>query len=150
MGGQRLERGVDVGRLQAADQRRRGARRNARGVRPVARRRRGQVPRGDRSLVMQALVKTARGVGYLELQDRPEPVPAPGWVTIAVRYAGICGTDLHIVQDEFPYWPPVTLGHEFFGTVAELGQGVDRSWLGARVVSEPHSLACGTCHLCRR
>ena len=99
---------------------------------------------------MRALVKTARGVGRLELQERPEPMAATGWVTIAVRYAGICGTDLHIVKDEFPYWPPVTLGHEFFGTVVELGEGVDPAWLGARVVSEPHSLACGTCHLCRR
>jgi L-iditol 2-dehydrogenase len=99
---------------------------------------------------MRALVKTARGVGRLALRDRPEPVPIPGWVTIAVRYAGICGTDVHIVADEFPYWPPVTLGHEFVGTVVRLGDGVDPAWLGARVVSEPHSLACGTCHLCRR
>ena len=99
---------------------------------------------------MLALVKTARGVGNLRLEERPEPVAQPGWVTIAVRYAGICGTDLHIVQDEFPYWPPVTLGHEFFGTVIGLGDGVDPAWLGARVVSEPHSLACGICHLCRR
>jgi L-iditol 2-dehydrogenase len=99
---------------------------------------------------MRALVKTTRGVGHLELEERPEPEAVAGWVKIAVRYAGICGTDLHIVQDEFPYWPPVTLGHEFTGTVVELGGGVDPAWLGARVVSEPHSLACGTCHLCRR
>jgi len=99
---------------------------------------------------MRALVKTTRGVGHLALQERPEPEAVAGWVKIAVRYAGICGTDLHIVQDEFPYWPPVTLGHEFTGTVVELGGGVDQAWLGARVVSEPHSLACGTCHLCRR
>ena len=99
---------------------------------------------------MRALVKTARGVGHLELQDLPEPVPAAGWVSIKVRYAGICGTDLHIVRDEFPYWPPVTLGHEFFGTVIELGDGVDPALLGARVVCEPHSRACGICHLCRR
>ena len=57
---------------------------------------------------------------------------------------------MHIVRDEFPYWPPVTLGHEFVGTVVELGEGVDPAWFGARVVCEPHSLACGTCHLCRR
>ena len=99
---------------------------------------------------MLALVKTARGPGHLALEERPEPVPAAGWVTIAVRYAGICGTDIHIVDDEFPYWPPVTLGHEFVGTVTGLGDGVDAAWLGARVVSEPHSLACGICHLCRR
>jgi L-iditol 2-dehydrogenase len=99
---------------------------------------------------MLALVKTARGVGHLELQERPEPVAAPGWVLISVRYAGICGTDLHILADEFPYWPPVTLGHEFVGTVIGIGDDVDHAWLGARVVSEPHSLACGVCHLCRR
>ena len=99
---------------------------------------------------MLALVKTERGVGHLRLEERPDPVPAPGWVSISVRYAGICGTDLHIVADEFPYWPPVILGHEFVGTVVALGDGVDGGWLGARVVSEPHSLACGTCHLCRR
>lgn len=99
---------------------------------------------------MLALVKTERGVGHLRLEERLDPVPAPGWVAIDVRYAGICGTDLHIVQDEFPYWPPVTLGHEFLGTVAALGEGVDGAWLGVRVVSEPHSFACGTCYLCRR
>ena len=99
---------------------------------------------------MLALVKTARGAGHLALEERPEPVPLAGWVTIAVRYAGICGTDIHIVDDEFPYWPPVTMGHEFVGTVTGLGDGVDAAWLGTRVVSEPHSLACGTCHLCRR
>ncbi len=99
---------------------------------------------------MQAVVKTARGDGFVSLEEQPEPVPAAGWVTIAVRYAGICGTDLHILHDHFPYWPPVTMGHEFFGTVVELGDGVDPAWLGARVASEPHSLACGTCHLCRR
>ena len=99
---------------------------------------------------MQALVKTARGVGKLELQERPEPIPAPGWALIEVRYAGVCGTDLHIEEDTFPSWPPVTLGHEFMGSVVGLGDGVDRAWLGARIVSEPHALACGACHLCRR
>lgn len=99
---------------------------------------------------MLAVVKTARGDGLVSLQERPEPKPAPGWVTIDVRYAGICGTDLHILHDRFPYWPPVTLGHEFFGTVSALGDGVDQHWLGARVACEPHSHADGTCHLCRR
>jgi len=36
-------------------------------------------------------------------------------VLIEVKAAGICGTDLHIYHDEFPYWPPVILGHEFAG-----------------------------------
>ncbi len=99
---------------------------------------------------MLALVKTERGEGHLALLDRPEPDPAPGWVTIAVAYGGICGTDLHIVHDRFPYWPPVILGHEFVGTVTAVGTGADPGLIGTRVVSEPHSKACGTCYLCRR
>ena len=84
------------------------------------------------------------------LLDRSTPTPAPGWVRIAVAYGGICGTDLHILHDHFPYWPPVTLGHEFTGTIEAVGPGVDEALVGVRVVCEPHSLACGTCHLCRR
>ena len=99
---------------------------------------------------MLALVKTARGEGHLALLERPEPVAKPGWVTIAVTYGGICGTDLHILHDRFPYWPPVILGHEFVGTVAAAGDGADPGLVGVRVVSEPHSMACGTCYLCRR
>jgi L-iditol 2-dehydrogenase len=99
---------------------------------------------------MLALVKTERGVGHLELTARPMPEPGPGWVRIAVTYAGICGTDLHILHDRFPSWPPVTLGHEFIGRVDAVGEGVDAGWVGVRVAAEPHSLACGTCHLCRR
>ena len=99
---------------------------------------------------MLALVKTERGDGHLALLDRPIPTPTPGWVRIEVTYGGICGTDLHILHDHFPYWPPVTLGHEFTGTIEAVGAGVDESLVGRRVVCEPHSLACGTCHLCRR
>jgi L-iditol 2-dehydrogenase len=99
---------------------------------------------------MLALVKTTRGEGHLALLERPEPIARPGWVSIAVMYGGICGTDLHILHDRFPYWPPVTLGHEFVGTVATVGNDVDPALVGVRVVSEPHSMACGTCFLCRR
>jgi len=99
---------------------------------------------------VKALVKTARGPGNLELRDVPRPEPLPKWVRVRVAYGGICGTDLHILHDTFPYWPPVILGHEFTGTVEALGEGVDPAWMGRRVVCEPHSLACGECYLCRR
>ncbi len=99
---------------------------------------------------MKALRKTAPGDPVLVLDDVPEPVARPGWVVLDVRHAGICGTDLHIVHDRFPSWPPVTLGHEFAGTVRAVGEGVEGWSPGQRVVSEPHSLACTTCHLCRR
>lgn len=96
-----------------------------------------------------ALVKTRRGEGFLELREVPVPRPGPGEVLIEVKACGICGTDIHVLHDEFPYWPPVILGHEFSGEIVELGPDVQRFRLGDRVVGEPHTLACGHCHLCR-
>ena len=98
---------------------------------------------------MKALVKTAKGVGNLSLMDMPEPRPGPGEVLIEVRASGICGTDVHVKNDRFPYWPPVILGHEFSGTVIELGPECQYSKLGDRVVGEPHTRHCGQCFLCR-
>ena len=66
-----------------------------------------------------------------------------------MRGAGVCGTDLHIEADEFPCAPPVTMGHEVCGVVARLGDGVDSSWAGARVVSETYFSTCGRCAWCR-
>jgi len=99
---------------------------------------------------VKALVKMQRGDGHLELRDVEEPTARPGWVVLEVIGTGICGTDLHILHDEHPYWPPVTLGHEFAGRVAEIGEGVEGWNRGDRVVCEPHAGACGVCHLCRR
>lgn len=99
---------------------------------------------------MKALVKTAKGVGNIELQDRPAPQVARGDdVLVEVRAAGICGTDIHILHDAFPYWPPVILGHEFAGEVVAVGPEVTRVAVGERVVGEPHTRACGKCYLCR-
>jgi L-iditol 2-dehydrogenase len=98
---------------------------------------------------VKAVRKLAKGPGHVALVDvEPPGAPPPGWVTIDVRYAGICGTDVHILHDAHPYWPPVTLGHELAGTVAATGDGVDRP-LGTRVVCEPHQGACTVCRLCR-
>jgi L-iditol 2-dehydrogenase len=99
---------------------------------------------------VRALRKLAAADTHLELVEVPEPKPEPGWVVLEVTYAGICGTDLHIAHNSFPSWPPVTLGHEFCGRVAVVGAEVDGWSPGDRVVCEPHSLACGRCHLCRR
>lgn len=100
---------------------------------------------------MKALVKTQKGKGFISVIDVPIPViPHDDWVLIEVKAAGVCGTDLHIWHDEFPYWPPVTLGHEFSGVIAEVGGAVKRFKPGDRVVAEPHSHACGVCYLCRQ
>ena len=98
---------------------------------------------------MKALVKTQKGVGFLEIRDVPEPSPGPGEVLIEVKACGICGTDVHVWHDEFPYWPPVILGHEFSGQIIEAGPETQLFKAGDRVVGEPHTRACGHCYLCR-
>ena len=99
--------------------------------------------------MMKALVKTQKGVGFIEIQDVEEPRPKPDEVLIEIKACGICGTDVHVKYDEFPYWPPVILGHEFSGRIVEVGAEVKRWKVGDRVVGEPHTLACGECYLCR-
>jgi L-iditol 2-dehydrogenase len=99
--------------------------------------------------MMQALVKTQKGPGFLELRDVPEPSPGPGEALIEVKACGICGTDLHVWHDQFPYWPPVILGHEFSGQIVEVGPETGLFKVGERVVGEPHTRACGHCYLCR-
>jgi L-iditol 2-dehydrogenase len=98
---------------------------------------------------MTALVKTAKGKGLIEIREVPVPKISEDEVLIEVKAAGICGTDLHIYHDEFPYWPPVILGHEFSGLIGAKGKNVDDWQVGDRVVGEPHTLACGKCWLCR-
>jgi len=98
---------------------------------------------------MQALVKTAPGVGHVEIVDLPRPVPDRDEMLIKVKYCGICGTDLHIHDDEFPNDPPVVMGHEFYGQVAGGGDWFIHDWeLGQPVVGELHTGSCLKCHLC--
>lgn len=98
---------------------------------------------------MLALVKTAPGVGNLEILEIEEPDPPEGHVKIAVKAAGICGTDLHIYYDEFRSFPPVVLGHEVSGQVVEVGRGVERVRAGDRVTTETYASTCGSCRYCR-
>lgn len=98
---------------------------------------------------MKALVKTAKGVGNIELRDVEAPRPKDDEVLIQIAACGICGTDVHVKNDHFPYWPPVILGHEFAGTILEAGKECKVLNVGDRVVAEPHTKACGQCRLCR-
>jgi L-iditol 2-dehydrogenase len=98
---------------------------------------------------MRALVKMAKGPGLVEIKEVQEPRPGPGEVLIKVMAGGICGSDIHILSDQFPYWPPVILGHEFAGEIAGLGDRVSGWQVGDRVVSELHTRACGNCRHCR-
>jgi len=100
---------------------------------------------------MLALMKRAPGPGNVELVDVPRPRPGPGQVLARVAYAGICGSDLHIQHGDIQLnlRPPVTMGHEFSGTVAELGEGVEGFHVGQPVVSETAFYTCGRCLACR-
>lgn len=97
---------------------------------------------------MRALVKTAEGPGNLELRDVPVPQIGADEALIRVRACGICGSDLKIQDDQHPYTPPVVIGHEFAGEIAEIGAGVSGWQVGDRVVSEQHIGACGHCRQC--
>jgi L-iditol 2-dehydrogenase len=94
------------------------------------------------------LVKTQSGKGFLEIQNVDEPVAGDGEVLLRVKAAGICGTDIHIMEDRFPNHPPVILGHEFSGEIIDVGRNATGYAVGDRVVSEPHKGGCGTCKYC--
>jgi L-iditol 2-dehydrogenase len=98
---------------------------------------------------MVGLFKTAKGPGNLELRATRIPDPKPNEVLLEIKACGICGTDIHILHDQYPYWPPVILGHEFSGQVISKGIEVTNFKIGDRVVAEPHTKACGKCELCR-
>lgn len=99
---------------------------------------------------MKALRNLEYGSKKVDLVDVPNPIPGPGEVTIKVERAGICGTDLHILHGQFAKArPPVTLGHEFAGLVAEVGPGVDNWRPGERVCLESEASSCGRCQYCK-
>lgn len=80
--------------------------------------------------------------------------PLPGHISIKVRAAGICGSDLHAYAWEPAYgfmepFLPLTLGHEFSGTVTAIGAGADRFAVGDAVVCWP-TVTCGICPACRQ
>jgi L-iditol 2-dehydrogenase len=98
---------------------------------------------------MKAVMKTAPGVGNIEVREISEPDPPPGHVKIAVQAAGICGTDIHIYYDEFRTRPPVVLGHEIAGQVVDVGTDVTSVQPGQRVTTETYFSTCGVCPFCR-
>lgn len=97
----------------------------------------------------------------IRIEDIAEPELRPGAVAIDVAWCGICGTDLHeylegpifIPPEGHPHplsheTAPVTLGHEFSGTVTALGEGVTDLTVGESVVVEPY-FVCDECAPCR-
>ena len=87
--------------------------------------------------------------GKLSVAEAADPAPGHGELVIKVGACGICGTDVHIADGEFPPTPyPIIPGHEFAGQVAAVGAGVPGDWReGERVAVDP-SLFCGHCPAC--
>src|SRR3954451_10194836 len=89
--------------------------------------------------------------GDIEVRDVPDPTPGPGDVLVRVGACGVCGTDLHIADGEFPPTPyPIVPGHEFSGEIVAVAPDAgDIARVGDRVAVDP-SLFCGRCAECRR
>jgi 2-desacetyl-2-hydroxyethyl bacteriochlorophyllide A dehydrogenase len=87
--------------------------------------------------------------GEVSIVERETPVPTEGHALVRVEASGVCGTDLHIFQGEFPAQFPIIPGHEFAGVVEQVGQRVSALRPGDRVVIDPN-LNCGTCRPCQR
>lgn len=98
---------------------------------------------------MKALVKFAEGRQGMEIRDLPVPVPKGNELLVKVMAAGICGTDIHLMHDEYTYYPPVILGHEYTGTVEAVGSNVSGFSKGDQIISMTAAVTCGQCKYCR-
>src|SRR5258705_7152626 len=95
--------------------------------------------------------------GELLLRDKPTPVPGRAEVLVRIDAVAICATDLEIIhggspasiQGCLPFNKNFTPGHEYMGTVAAFGPGVDEFEIGERVSVEIHA-GCGQCKRCRQ
>ncbi|MEM1607574.1 MAG: alcohol dehydrogenase catalytic domain-containing protein [Candidatus Bathyarchaeia archaeon] len=103
---------------------------------------------------MKALLRVGRGPREVEVREVDYPKLKPGWVIIAVKACGICGSDVHMFLSEWPMGPSgdgstsFIFGHEFSGEVVEVGEGVKTFAKGDRVVCMP-KMSCGKCYYCR-
>ncbi|MEV8272230.1 alcohol dehydrogenase catalytic domain-containing protein [Microbacterium sp. NPDC077184] len=89
------------------------------------------------------------GVGDLRIEEVPRPTPSRGEVLIRVGVCGVCGSDAtEFGRGRVLARPPVILGHEFSGTVEEVGPGVSGLAPGTPVVCGA-GVSCGTCRPCR-
>jgi 2-desacetyl-2-hydroxyethyl bacteriochlorophyllide A dehydrogenase len=93
------------------------------------------------------------GPGRAAVEEVERPRPGPGEVVVDIARVGLCGTDVEYFTGEMAYLHkgdatyPIRLGHEWSGTVAEVGDGVDPVWLGRRTTGDT-MLPCHRCDRC--
>lgn len=83
-----------------------------------------------------------------EIVDLPKPAPGPGEVLVRIAGAGVCHSDLHVLDEGIGIAGPYTLGHENAGWIAELGEGVT-GWKEGDPVAVYGPWGCGACHTCQ-
>ncbi len=93
--------------------------------------------------------------GKIQIQDSPSLSAGPGEVVIQVKHAGVCGTDLALFHGDYPVPLPHVCGHEFTGTVKQIGQRVNSKWLGKTVTAEINNTCIAynrqpLCSACRK
>lgn len=101
---------------------------------------------GKIEIDMKAMV--LHGIGDLRLMDVARPQPKGHEVLVAVKAAGICGSDIARIYRTGAYAYPLVPGHEFAGIVVQAGEKVNERWLGRRVGVFP-LVPCGDCRPCR-
>jgi len=88
------------------------------------------------------------GPGRVRVAEAPEPkVPGPGGAVVAVEATAICGSDMHFYDGDIDLGMGIPVGHEFLGTVREVGSGVRRFRVGDRVLTASVA-GCGACDGC--
>jgi threonine dehydrogenase-like Zn-dependent dehydrogenase len=99
-------------------------------------------------LKMKALVLTE--YKQFSYEERPAPQPGPEEVLVAVKACGICGSDVHGMDGSTGRRrPPIIMGHEAAGIIAEAGPAV-RGWAAGDRVTFDSTIYCGHCDFCRR
>ncbi|MBO0727827.1 MAG: alcohol dehydrogenase catalytic domain-containing protein, partial [Acidimicrobiaceae bacterium] len=87
-----------------------------------------------------------RGERTVVVEDVAVPSPEAGQVLVQISHCGICGTDLHLMMEDWG-WPGFTGGHEYSGVVVSVGEDVTGWSVGDRVVGGPRP-GCGNCPPC--
>ncbi|KAJ8128501.1 hypothetical protein O1611_g5131 [Lasiodiplodia mahajangana] len=91
-----------------------------------------------------------RGVKDVAVEERPIPkIETPGDVIIKVRYTALCGSELHVYRGHQPSAAGFIMGHEFTGTVHQVGASVKSVQPGDAVVC-PFTVSCGECFYCKK
>jgi|BioPla2DNA2_1021312.scaffolds.fasta_scaffold18497_4 2-desacetyl-2-hydroxyethyl bacteriochlorophyllide A dehydrogenase len=87
-------------------------------------------------------------INELRVKEVETPQPGPGEVLVEVKACGVCGTDVHVLDGNFPADFPIIPGHELSGQVVAVGENTRSVQVGDRVAIQPN-LSCGACDSCR-